>query len=78
MYRFTKLEAGETEASVGVTFFASDALIAYPSVAEDPTTPVSAFYTVRLKRLVDESGEDSKIDDSTPWYIYDFACSSRG
>jgi hypothetical protein len=68
MYRFTVMDVGDTEATVSVKFFATDAIIGYPSVAEDPGTPVSATYSVNLLREQAGTNPQGKADYG-PWLI---------
>ncbi|MCX6646841.1 MAG: hypothetical protein NTY09_10900 [bacterium] len=49
-YRTNVLEETETEAKVSLVFFPTDAMIGYPDVAEDPTIPTRASFTVMLKK----------------------------
>ena len=68
LYRFFETEVTESEATIRVTFFATDALIRFPTVADDPLTPVSAPFEVKLVRLPEsDSSEDNP--DLGPWLI---------
>lgn len=49
-YRITVREETETEARVHMVFVATDALVGFPSVADDPLVPNSASFMLTLKR----------------------------
>ena len=62
-YRTTVVEESETSVEISLSFFPTDALIGFPSVAEDPTIPTSARYTVMLRKTeaaTNESGEETE------------------
>jgi hypothetical protein len=60
-YRITEMETTETEATVHVVFVATDMIVEYPSVAENPLVPNSAAFTLKLVRPA--SGEGSPPGD---------------
>lgn len=63
-YRITPMNVTDTEAEVHVAFSATDAIIEFPSVANDPLLPNIAQFRVTLMREpVGEDGEEN------PWKI---------
>jgi hypothetical protein len=61
-YRITVMEETETEARVHLVFAATDAIIGFPSVAENPLVPNTASFRLALKREAspEESAEKGK------------------
>jgi len=74
LYRFTVMDETETTAKVYVIFTASDSLMGFPSVADNPQTPVSATWTVMLSRSVQGEGDDTTY---TEWIIDSFETGGR-
>ncbi len=71
-YRITVMEETETEASLHVVFVATDALIGFPAVADDPLVPSSAPFRVTLVRQFVGGGEDEAEGEGskpTGWLI---------
>jgi len=68
-YRITEMEKTETEAMVHVVFVATDMIVEYPSVAENPLIPNSAPFSLKLVRSAGEEGSppgDWKISTLQP------------
>ena len=57
-YRITQMDHTETEADVHLVFVGTDAIVGFPSVADDPLLPTSAAFMVKLARTVEGEGED--------------------
>jgi hypothetical protein len=66
IYRITSMDETDTSAKIYVVFTASDALMGFPSVADNPLTPVSATWTVMLTRTMDGEGTEAEFGD---WLI---------
>jgi len=63
-YRITPMDVTEMQAEVHVAFSATDAIIEFPSVANDPLLPNIAQFRITLVREpAGENGEES------PWLI---------
>lgn len=66
-YRTTIDSQEETRVTLGLTYASTDALIQFPSVADNPMTPTSALFQVVLVR--EPIGTDGKFSD---WKIESF------
>jgi hypothetical protein len=66
-YRITPMNETETEADVHVVFAATDAIIDFPSMANDPLLPNVAQFKATLSR--EPAGENT---DEGPWLIANF------
>ncbi len=73
LYRITVLDQTDTEVTVSVVFTATDALVAFPSVADDPRVPTSAAYTAILTRTAVVEDEETEYGD---WLVSDFRTGS--
>ncbi len=62
-YRITTMEEGDTTAKVHLVFVATDAIINFPDIADDPLVPNSAPFMVALTRPVEDESEDSNAGD---------------
>ncbi len=62
-YRITLMESTDTEARLHLVFAATDAIIGFPSIADDPMLPNSAAFTVMLVRSPEGEGEDAATTD---------------
>jgi len=62
-YRVTLMESTDTEATVRLMFAPTDALIGFPSVADNPLVPTSAMFDVALRRDVQSDGEKPDFGD---------------
>lgn len=67
-YRTNVLEENEATVEVSLNFFPNDALIGFPSVADDPTVPTSAQFTVILRKMEKDPGDSSQSTDAQ-WEI---------
>mgnify|MGYP001082245401 CR=1 FL=1 len=63
-YRITPMDVTEMQAEVHVAFSATDAIIEFPSVANDPLLPNIAQFRITLVR--EPAGEDG---EEKPWLI---------
>ena len=62
-YRVTLMESTDTEATVRLMFAPTDALIGFPSVADNPLVPTSAMFDVVLRRDIQSDGEKPDFGD---------------
>jgi len=68
-YRVTVMDEGETEATVHLVFAATDAVVGFPSVADNPTVPSVAPFQLTLVRTKEGEGKEAKFGD---WRISAF------
>ena len=62
-YRVTLMDSTDTDATVRLMFAPTDALISFPSVADNPLVPTSAIFDVLLRRDVQNDGEEPVFGD---------------
>jgi hypothetical protein len=67
-YRTDVLEESETEAKISLLFFPTDAMMGYPEVADDPTVPTRATFTVMLRKTASTSENQNQPVESK-WEI---------
>ena len=73
LYRITVIDQTDTDVTVSVVFTATDALVAFPDVADDPTVPTSAAYTAILTRTATVEDDETEYGD---WLVSDFRTGS--
>lgn len=67
-YRVTLMEESEDRAKIHLVFVATDALVGFPSVADNPLVPNSVSYTVILRKGInEENGTDGETESG--WEI---------
>jgi hypothetical protein len=53
----------DTQLEVRLTFSATDALVGFPSVVNNPMVPNSALLMVQMSRTITGEGKDAKVSD---------------
>jgi len=62
-YRVTVADEQETQLSARLLFTATDALVGFPSVADNPMVPNSALFLVTMTRTAEGDGENIEFSD---------------
>ncbi len=68
-YRVTMMDEGETEATVHLVFAGTDAIVGFPSVANNPSVPNVAPFQLTLVRTKEGEGKKARYGD---WRISAF------
>ncbi len=67
-YRVTLMEESEDSAKIHLVFVATDALVGFPSVADNPLVPNSVSYTVILRKDIN-GGNGTDRETESGWEI---------